>query len=334
MSIASRITVTWTPSANAQSQDIQRATSASGPWTTIASGLSAVTNSYVDESTVDNPFTGYYYKIITYCSGGVTVVTNSGLITSANCPNAGALTIFGLWSTNGGLNTSFNYFDYTSDQFGFTGAKTVPAPAGKIRVVCHTCGQTIQPTGTFASYGDISYMSNQGHMAEFLPVSPTALGGSSNSNMGTVYRKIRFNSSVTQSDSAYFGNGSGNTWSGVVLTSGTYSLKNYTQVRIGRYIFGTTTDQTTGLNSLNPSNLYVAVCPIDSVLQKCEVYIYQASRNANLDFSTSSHSALGFNLTYVANYVISNNNAVYSFPDTPLRAYTTQTNAYFKFFNL
>lgn len=331
MSIASRITITWTPSANALSQDVQRATSSSGPWTTVASSLGPLVAEYIDESTVDNPFTTYYYKIVTNCTGGATTTSSIISATAQNCPTSGALTIFGLKSTNAGLNTAFNYYDYTSNYFGFTGAKTVASPATKTRIVCHTCGQTIQPTGPYASYGDISYLANQGHMSEFLPISPTNLGGSSNDNRGTVLRKIRFNVTTTFNDGAYFGTGSGNTFTPVVLTSGTYSLKNYTQVRLGKYILGTTTDQTVGFNSLNNTNLYVAVCPTEAVQQKCEVYIYQATRNSNLDSSTT---ALGFDLTYVGTYVINGGYAVYSFVDTPLRAYDTQINAYFKFFNL
>ena len=334
MSISSRITITWTPSANALTQSVQRATVSIGPWTTLASGLAPGVLSYVDTSTVDNPFTTYYYRIMTDCDGE-SLLTPGTVISaiSGNCTPVGSNIMFGLWSTNAGFTTSFNYYDYASESYGFTPAKTVTAPSGKIRVVCHKCGETIQPTGASAQYGDVSYLGNQSSISEYLPASSVALGGTQNNNRGTVLRKVRFSNSFLLNDTAYFGNGSGNTFSQVLLTSGTYTFKNYTQLRLGKYIFNTTTDQTAGFNGLSNTNLYVAITG-ESIIDKCEVYIYQVQRNSNLDAVSGGTSMLGFNLTYVSSYVIYNNYAIYSFEDNVNYSWNTQPNKYFKFFNL
>lgn len=333
MSISSKITIQWVPSANALTQSVQRALASTGPWTTLVSGLGPTVNFYEDTTVIDNPFTWYYYRILTYCDAE-SAPTPSAVdsVKSGNCPGEGDSTIFGLWSTNGGLITSFNYYDYASQSYGFTPAKTVTSPAGKIRVVCHKCGELIQPTGAFAQYGDVSYLSNQLSIAQYLPTSPAALGGTQNDNRGNVLRKLRMNNTILANDIAHFGSGSGTTFSQVLLTSGTYSFKNHTQLRLGKYIFGTTTDQTAAFDALNPTNLYVAIT-LTSLSNQCEVYIYQVQRNTFLDAESGSTSMLGFDLSYVS-FVINNNYAIYSFPDTPLTAYNVQPNVYFKFFNL
>jgi hypothetical protein len=338
MSISSKITIQWVPSANALTQSVQRALASTGPWTTLVSGLGPTVNFYEDTTVIDNPFTWYYYRILTYCDAE-SAPTPSAVdsVKSGNCPGEGDSTIFGLWSTNGGLITSFNYYDANTEDFvnlnlgPTTPGKTVTSPAGKIRVVCHKCGELIQPTGAFAQYGDVSYLSNQNSIVQYLPTSPAALGGNSNFNLGTVYRKLRVNNSIIQNDTAHFGNGSGSTFNQVLLGSGTYTLKNHTQLRLGKYIFNSTTDQTAGLNALNNTNLYVA---ISDGIRQCDVYIYQAQRNSLLDITIGSNTMLGFNLTYVSSHVINGNYAIYSFPDTVNIAYSHQPNLYFKFFNL
>lgn len=333
MSISSKMVIQWVPSANALTQSVQRALASTGPWTTLVSGLGPTVNLYEDTTVIDNPFTVYYYRILTYCDAESAPIPSAvDSKKSGNCPSEGDSTIFGLWSTNGGLITTFNYYDAVSESYGFTPAKTVTSPAGKIRVVCHKCGELIQPTGIYAQYGDVSYLTNQNSIVQYLPTSPVALGGTQNDNRGTVLRKLRVNNSILANDVAHFGNGSGTTFSQVLLTSGTYSFKNHTQLRLGKYIFGTTTDQTAGLDALNPTNLYVAIT-LTSISNQCEVYIYQAQRNTFLDADSGSISMLGFNLSYVS-FVINNNYAVYSFPDTPLTAYNIQPNIYFKFFNV
>ena len=334
MSISSKIRITWTPSPNALTQDVQRALASTGPWTTIASGLAAGVSSYEDATTVDNPFTTYYYRVLTYCDAE-SAATPGAVIsaTSANCTPLNNNIMFGLYSTNGGLITSFNYYDYVSESYGFTAAKTVTSPAGKIRVVCHKCGQTVQPTGAFAQYGDVSVLGYQTSIGQFLPISPVALGGSQNDNRGTVLRKVRLNTTFIQNDTAFFGNGSGSTFNQVVLSSGTYTFKNYTQLRLGKYIFNTTTDQTAGFNALNNTNLYIAITG-ESIADKCEVYIYQAQRNSLLDITSGGVTMLGFDITYVSSHVINGNYAIYSFPDNVLYTYNVQPNKYFKFFNL
>lgn len=334
MSIASRITITWTPSANALSQDVQRATSSSGPWTTLASSLGPLVAEYVDESTVDNPFTTYYYKIITNCTGGATTTSSIISATAQNCPTSGANTIFGLKSTNAGLSTAFNYYDRDAELFGFTATKTVSASPTKTRIVCHKCGQTVEPTGPFAAYGDVSYMTDQNNIGQYLPAA--AIGGTANYSKGTVYRKTfgpGFSPIPSNSKYAYIGTRSGNTFvSGSYVD---YNLKNWTAALIGRYVFqisGNGADQLTELNGLNQTNLYVALLQDSNV--KCEVYIYQATRNTAMDVTNSGTPALlGFNLTYVAS-VISGGYQVYSIVDTPTYTAGTQPNIYFKFFNL
>lgn len=330
MSISSKIVFNWTPGAGAVTQNVQRSTSLSGPWTTIASGLSAATSSYTDESTADYPFTTYYYRVVTNCSSGLTTTTSPVSATSSNCPSSASSTIFGLYSTNGGLSTQFNYYDYGSEAIGATGLKTTFSPAGKIRVVCHKCGQLIQPTGTFAQYGDISYLSDQAHIAKYLPASPAGLGGSTNNNLGSVYRAISVSHTVAASNYTFLGNGSGNTWSQVTQTTGTWNLKNHTQIRIARYIWNSTTDQTTALNALSNTGLYMAIGFTDTN-RKCELYIYQATRNSNLD---SLPHQLGFNITYVSTHVINGTYAVPSFIDATTYQWSTTPGVQIKFFNL
>jgi hypothetical protein len=335
MSISSKITIQWTPSPNALTQSVERALVSTGPWTTLVSGLGPTVNSYDDITVVDNPQTLYYYRVLTYCDAE-SAPTPSAIkfAYSNNCatptnpyPDE---TVFGLWSTNAGLITSFNYYDHYADIRGLTALKTVTSPAGKIRVVCHKCGQTVQPVGVFAQYGDVSYLSNQGNIAQYLPASPSGLGGIQYNNRGNVTRKIRFGNSIIDNVAAHFGNGSGNIFNQVVLSSGTYTLKNHTQLRLGKYIFGTTTDQTADLNALNSTNLYVAVSMSD---YKCHIYIYQAQRNSNLDITAGGQTMLGFNLSYVS-FVINNNYAVYSIIDSQILNFNDQPNANFKFFNL
>ena len=104
MSISSKIKITWTPSPNALNQSVQRAPTSSGTWTTIASSLAANVSSYEDTTTIDNPFTTYYYRILTYCNGEPNPVIGSVIFaTSGNCASVNTNTIFGLYSTNGGI---------------------------------------------------------------------------------------------------------------------------------------------------------------------------------------------------------------------------------------
>lgn len=329
MSISSKITVTWTPSANAQSQDIQRSTD-NVNWTTLSPPLAASVNSYTDDTTVD--FTYYYYRIVTYCTGGVTKYTNPTQLYSRNCPTTGANTLFGLKSTNAGLSVAFNYYDRDAELFGLTATKTVSASPSKTRIVCHKCGQTVEPTGAFAAYGDVSYMTNQNNIGQYLPAA--AIGGTSNNSRGTVYRKVLIDSVIpSNSKYAYLGTKTGNSF--IAPTYGNYNLKNWTAALIGRYVFqisGNGADQLTALNGLNQTNLYVALLQEGNV--KCEVYIYQATRNTAMDITSGGNpSLLGFNLTYVTS-VINNDYQIYSMVDTVTYTAGTQPNVYFKFFNL
>jgi hypothetical protein len=333
MSISSRIVIYWTPSNTAVTQTVQRATSLGGPWTDIVTGLGSAINTYTDETTVDNPFTTYYYRVVTVCTGGGTATSGYITVSSANCNSPGNNTIFGLWSTNGGLSTSFNYYDKTSEDYALTTAKTVTSPASKIRVVCHKCGQTIQPTGSFAQYGDVSKLSLQQHIAKYLPASPALLGTTLNDNKGNVLRKVRVNSTIIDNVAAHFGTGSGNTFTQYTLGSGTWTFKNFTQLRLGRYIFDTTTDQTTGFNSLTGTT-YIAIADPSSLTRLCEVYIYQITRNTNLDVTVSTSIMRGFNITYVSTYVTNGQYVIYSFPDNVPYEWNLQPNKYFKFFNL
>lgn len=334
MSISSKIIITWTPSPSAFTQSVQRAPTSGGAWSTIASGLAAGVSSYEDTTTVDNPFTTYYYRILTFCDAESEAIVGTVVsATSGNCPSVNTNTFFGLYSTNGGLATSFNYYDRISEIYSFTPGKTVTSPAGKVRVVCHKCGQTVQPTGASAQHGDVSFLDFQ-DLNQFLPVSSAALGGSQNNYRGTVYRKVKFSSTIIDNGAAHFGSGSGNTFTQVTLTSGTYTFKSHTQLRLGRYIFNTTTDQTTGLNALSNTNLYVAISNDDVNVKGCEIYIYQVIKNSNLNITVGGSIMLGFNLTYVSSHVINGNYAIFSVIDTPTYSFNLQPNMYFKFFNL
>lgn len=332
MSISSKITVTWTPSANAQSQDIQRSTDTVN-WTTLSPPPAATASTYTDETTVD--FTQYYYRIVTYCSGGITKYTNPIQQYAANCPTMGENTIFGLKSTNGGLSVSFQYYDRDAELAGFTAVKTVSASPLKTRIVCHKCGQTVQPAGTFASFGDVSYMSNQNNIGQYLPTA--AIGGTANGSRGTVYRQLIMNSTVivTNTKNAYLGTKSGNVFVPSGVTTGSYNLKNWTAVLIGKKVWtinNTGADQLTELNSLNPTNLYVAILVVGNF--KCEVYIYQATRNSAMDTQyQGSPMQLGFDLTYVSS-ITNGNYQIYSTLDTYSYTWSTQPHVYFKFFNL
>ena len=344
-SLSSRIKVEWVPvQSGIFSQTLEKSLSSTGPWTVLQSGLGPTVSSYYDYDIVDNPFTDYYYRIITNCGVGGTTTSNVLKVRTNNCGNVGTSVFFGLYSTNAGLNVSFNYYDTLAEAYSFTPNKTVVSPAGKIRVVCHKCGELVQPTGAFAQYGDVSYLSSSfggnptydiNNICGWLPVSPSGFGPGAN-NRGSIMRKVRMSSTVPLNDTVHFGSGTGNTFVQTLLSSGTYTFKNHKQLRLGKGEFGTpyAYRTSTDLLQLNNPNLHLAI--VNPGNEVCEIYIYQVVRNSNLDYynANTNTEMYGFNLTYVTSYILYNNHAIYSTQDDIPYTFNVQPDKMFKFFYL
>ena len=195
MSENARTLVEWTPSASAVSQKIYRSESSTGPWTLLAT-LGASDSTYTDSTVDPTPIKSYYYKIETLCSTGSSE-TSIVTVQCKNCPENNKTYLFGL--RNRGTQSSFTYYDtlnlFTNTYYGTSLAypRTFSiATSTPIHVVCHKCGQPVTHNGTQENLA-YTYLSQQGHIINYLPASPTALGGSSNSNAGTVMQKILFN---------------------------------------------------------------------------------------------------------------------------------------------
>lgn len=231
MSENSRFKITWTPSSTAVSQKLYRSLSNTGPWTLIAT-LGPTVDSYTDSSVDPTPADVYYYKLDTICSNGnsETAVLSDLAI---NCDTNGKTRLFGLVNNaTESLNIlDFTYYDtlnlftntYYSASLSYPKTITVDKTDPTI-VVCQKCGKEVTYSlnasaagnGATQTLGDYSYLSTQGHVIEYLPASPTILGGSSNNNAGTVVQKIyeghlppvagRFQLGI--------GNPSSNTWVG------------------------------------------------------------------------------------------------------------------------
>ena len=218
MAEASRIQITWTPDPNATSQQLQRATSTSGPWATIAT-LNGTANSYTDTTTDDTPHTEYYYRLNTTCASGATNTSPTANDTAKNCPTSGITDIFGLKNNrtdaSGVLN--FTYYDMQADwsnnNYGtsHSTSRTLTVDnQGYIPLVCHKCAEDVTyalapPFGSGTADGTFSHMSVYPHVACYLPTSPTNLGGTANNNMGDVLRKLDINGTPTTGPSSgYF----------------------------------------------------------------------------------------------------------------------------------
>ncbi len=194
MSENARTLVEWTPSASAVSQEIYRSVNSTGPWTLLAT-LGASISTYTDSTVDPTPIKSYYYKIETLCSTGSTE-TSVVTVQCKNCPEENKTYLFGL--RNRGTQSSFTYYDtlnlftntYYSTSLAYPRTFSI-ATSTPIHVVCHECGQPITHNGTQENLA-YTYLSQQGHIISYLPASPTALGGSSNSNAGTVKQKILF----------------------------------------------------------------------------------------------------------------------------------------------
>jgi hypothetical protein len=203
-----KMILNWTPSPDATSQEVQRSSNSSGPWATIAT-LGATINTYVDDTVDPTPFTTYYYRIETICTGGYTAGTSPVPDVCQNCPTEGNTFIFGAqnldtntirveWTS--GTNKWINTNHTPSPLLGTTPAVPVGPPSSNASklLFCAECGEDVdiswQPTefGTppgSPSNSEFSYMEQQGHISSYLPTSPSGLGGNANFNLGTVTRK-------------------------------------------------------------------------------------------------------------------------------------------------
>lgn len=194
-----KIELTWTVNPQAISQEVQRAESNSGPWTTLAT-LSATASTYTDNTVVSNPHTDYFYRIKTICSSG----TDYSTVTqeeSRCCPTNNKANIFGIRrSPTNNDPVTVTYVDRASDfvlnnSSYYTNPKHTTiadkyesiSPNSNINIICPNCGDEFTKTGT----GDaqLSMMGLQKHITQYLPNAHSTLGGSANAGMGNVFRK-------------------------------------------------------------------------------------------------------------------------------------------------
>ena len=195
-----KIELTWTVNPQAISQEVQRAESNSGPWTTLAT-LSATASTYTDNTVVSNPHTDYFYRIKTICSAGTDY---SAVIQEESrcCPTDNKANIFGVRRSLTNNNpVTVTYVDKTSDfvlnnSTYYTNPKhttitskydSLSPQANTISIICPNCGDDFTKTGT--GDADISMMSLQKHITQYLPNAHSTLGGSANAGMGNVFRK-------------------------------------------------------------------------------------------------------------------------------------------------
>ena len=321
MAEQSRIRVSWTPSADAVSQRLYRADSSAGPWTLLAL-LNATASTYLDTTTDPTPHKTYYYKVQTVCSGGTTTDSAVQNVVCKNCPTQGTTYLFGLrnLSTQQNNYLDFTYYSghasflngagYNASQLDSTQnvnhALTLEsnnnASSKYKHIVCHKCGEEITKVvnsfsaayGATDNNGDFSYLSNQNHIASYLPTPPSSLGGSANGNLGSVYRKFFPAGAIANvGNSGLFRLGIGaptsNTfvpWHGgyvqnnANVPTGTANPFNmywnwgnmpthtssqnggFTQIQIDRNTFvisGSSVNQSTGLASLTGSNVYMSI---------------------------------------------------------------------------
>lgn len=311
MANQAQMLITWTPSPDATSQQVLRSTSNSGPWTTLIT-LSASSSSYTDTTVDPTPFTTYYYKIKTICVD-TTIDTPIESDVCQNCPTSGNSFIFGARNldsnpvdveytsgTNKWINSNYSTSLPTTKS---TIVNNPPSSVDKL-LFCAECSKDINlsyasiegytPPGT-PSNSDFSYMEQQGHLASHLPTPPTALGGSSNFNLGTVVRKLESPGQFAAPSSGRFQLGIGtpnsNTfvpWNGGYVSANTNSGQTYnlpssyrwnfgempnnngtnqggfTQIKIDKGIFNASDatvsgDQSTALEALTGSNIYMSI---------------------------------------------------------------------------
>ena len=211
----SKIELTWTPNAQAVSQEVQRALSSSGPWTTIAT-LSGTASSYTDNTVVSNPHTDYFYRIETTCSAGVSY--GSVVQEEARCcPTDNDVDIFKFRDTTydtvgsaegpvtaethiqykDGLNTYLNNNYNTSKTVDQTKQvrklATGSNPSEFRAVACHVCSQQFSydttTTGTSTNTGQVSLSYNQSSLISQFPTPPSSFGGSHYNNLGKYWAK-------------------------------------------------------------------------------------------------------------------------------------------------
>lgn len=229
-----KMILTWTPSSDAISQEVQRSLSSSGPWATIAT-LGATINTYVDDTVDPTPYTVYYYRIETICTGGYTAGTSPEYDVCVNCPTQGNSFIFS--AQNGDTNTI--EVEWTSGTNKWINTNHTPSPLlgttkslpvgpqssnwSKV-LFCAECGEDIDISWYATEFGtppgspsnsEFSYMEQQGHISSYLPTSPSSLGGSANFNLGTVTRKYDASGFATPNPGRFIlgvGGGSSNTF--------------------------------------------------------------------------------------------------------------------------
>jgi hypothetical protein len=320
MAEQSRIRVSWTPSADAVSQRLYRADSSAGPWTLLAL-LNATASTYLDTTTDPTPHKTYYYKVQTVCSGGTTTDSAVQNVVCKNCPTQGTTYLFGLrnLSTQPGNYLDFTYYSGHASYLNGAGYSAAQLDSTQTvnpvisvssnnngsaykHIVCQKCGEEITKVvnsfsaanGATNNNGDFSYLSNQNHIASYLPTPPSNLGGDANGNLGSVYRKLFPAGAIANTGgSGRFRLGIGspisNTfvpWYGGYVQNNanvptgtanpiniqwnfgnmpTYTSSNnggFTQIQIDRNTFvtsGSSVNQSTGLASLTGSNVYMSI---------------------------------------------------------------------------
>lgn len=364
MSENSRMLISWTPSSTAASQKVYRSGTSTGPWTLLAT-LGATADSYVDSTVDPTPQTPYYYKIETICTNGSAQTTYLSDV-SKNCPTGGRTYLFGL--RNRGTQSTFTYHDslnlysntYYSTSLDYPRTFNIGTNT-PIHVVCQKCGQSVTHNGTQdnAAY---TYLSEQGHIVKYLPASPTAFGGSANSNAGNMTQKLLYGNIGPQEGRYILGVGqpasstfvgwnggyvsannntsvstSGLSWNyGEVPSSTGVSNGGFTGIRISRKDWDGSSvgsnNYSSALSALTGNNVYVTIFDESYLAAQnlnstggliCEHYIYKLTRKPDWDYpSTGTVTHYGFQMTRYT-YVDHNGYRVFSgFTDNAFKPYS------------
>ena len=105
------VTVGWTPVTGATSYTVKRATSASGTYTTVATGVTGTSFSQAVTATANNV---YYYRIVAVTSGGASADSASAAVTTvAAAPSNLTGTAVSSY------NVTLNWADHSADEQGF-----------------------------------------------------------------------------------------------------------------------------------------------------------------------------------------------------------------------
>lgn len=332
-----KMVLTWTPSSDAISQEVQRSLSSSGPWTTIAT-LGATINTYVDDTVDPTPMVQYYYRIETICTGGYTAGTSPVYDLCNNCDEGNgndSLFIVKTNITNDNINeVTFTYEhagrDWYNTNFGTSLTTSQSINVGRTpitnvdkAVICHTCGEgiTYQLSSFAQAYGatqlDAEYTHSSDQTGEsYLPSSPVGF------NTSYLNRNWRFeavnNTSVSHlNKNGFFWLGQ-QTNNSIKATS--FNAKSIptdynigelqvNQMRISKQSYpvnSVSTNYSTDLNSFatNSANEHFMFIKYDGLAGLCMYWLFKVVRSTGLDITNSSGAVqmYGYTIDYIAGF--------------------------------